>query len=160
MIGMQHVQAQCALTLHGIQPHGDMCHMPSAQAQQQPQRIASPAPCAARRQAASRRVLQPVCFKEGENNGEPPENRVIVVTSGKGGVGKTTATANLGMSIARWEALHAMNVYMSQCQSPRSTACSTALANLEYVLLQRNGQQLPMMDQLHILLVLAGSDTK
>ncbi len=27
--------------------------------------------------------------------------RVIVVTSGKGGVGKTTATANLGMSIAR-----------------------------------------------------------
>jgi Mrp family chromosome partitioning ATPase len=29
------------------------------------------------------------------------ENRVIVVTSGKGGVGKTTTTANLGMSIAR-----------------------------------------------------------
>lgn len=29
------------------------------------------------------------------------ESRVIVVTSGKGGVGKTTATANLGMSIAR-----------------------------------------------------------
>lgn len=28
-------------------------------------------------------------------------SRVIVVTSGKGGVGKTTATANLGMSIAR-----------------------------------------------------------
>jgi septum site-determining protein MinD len=27
--------------------------------------------------------------------------RVIVITSGKGGVGKTTATANLGMSIAR-----------------------------------------------------------
>jgi septum site-determining protein MinD len=27
--------------------------------------------------------------------------RVVVVTSGKGGVGKTTATANLGMSIAR-----------------------------------------------------------
>nr|YP_009105628.1 septum site-determining protein [Xylochloris irregularis]AIT94301.1 septum site-determining protein [Xylochloris irregularis] len=27
--------------------------------------------------------------------------RIIVVTSGKGGVGKTTATANLGMSIAR-----------------------------------------------------------
>ena len=29
------------------------------------------------------------------------ESRVVVVTSGKGGVGKTTATANLGMSIAR-----------------------------------------------------------
>ncbi len=29
------------------------------------------------------------------------ESRVIVVTSGKGGVGKTTTTANLGMSIAR-----------------------------------------------------------
>jgi len=28
-------------------------------------------------------------------------SRIIVVTSGKGGVGKTTATANLGMSIAR-----------------------------------------------------------
>jgi septum site-determining protein MinD len=28
-------------------------------------------------------------------------SRVIVITSGKGGVGKTTATANLGMSIAR-----------------------------------------------------------
>jgi len=32
---------------------------------------------------------------------EPKESRVIVVTSGKGGVGKTTATANIGMSIAR-----------------------------------------------------------
>ena len=29
------------------------------------------------------------------------ESRIIVITSGKGGVGKTTATANLGMSIAR-----------------------------------------------------------
>jgi len=29
------------------------------------------------------------------------DSRVIVITSGKGGVGKTTATANLGMSIAR-----------------------------------------------------------
>src|SRR6476659_69128 len=29
------------------------------------------------------------------------ENRIVVVTSGKGGVGKTTTTANLGMSIAR-----------------------------------------------------------
>lgn len=30
-----------------------------------------------------------------------PRTRIIVVTSGKGGVGKTTATANIGMSIAR-----------------------------------------------------------
>ena len=29
------------------------------------------------------------------------DGRIIVVTSGKGGVGKTTTTANLGMSIAR-----------------------------------------------------------
>ena len=29
------------------------------------------------------------------------EARIVVVTSGKGGVGKTTSTANLGMSIAR-----------------------------------------------------------
>lgn len=29
------------------------------------------------------------------------DTRIIVITSGKGGVGKTTATANLGMSIAR-----------------------------------------------------------
>jgi septum site-determining protein MinD len=28
-------------------------------------------------------------------------SRIIVVTSGKGGVGKTTVTANLGMAIAR-----------------------------------------------------------
>lgn len=31
----------------------------------------------------------------------PIKTRTIVITSGKGGVGKTTATANLGMSIAR-----------------------------------------------------------
>jgi len=31
----------------------------------------------------------------------PQETRVLVITSGKGGVGKTTTTANIGMSIAR-----------------------------------------------------------
>lgn len=36
---------------------------------------------------------------EEENSQNP--SRIIVVTSGKGGVGKTTATANIGMSIAR-----------------------------------------------------------
>ncbi|CAM6021274.1 unnamed protein product [Sphagnum balticum] len=34
-----------------------------------------------------------------EFSGEPP--RVVVITSGKGGVGKTTTTANLGMCLAR-----------------------------------------------------------
>ena len=29
------------------------------------------------------------------------ESRVIVITSGKGGVGKTTAVANIGISVAR-----------------------------------------------------------
>ena len=43
--------------------------------------------------------------KEREARGETPSlykgTRALVVTSGKGGVGKTTATANLGMSVAR-----------------------------------------------------------
>jgi Mrp family chromosome partitioning ATPase len=53
------------------------------------------------RQPLGRRGMKPVAFKEGEDAGEPQESRVLVVTSGKGGVGKTTATANLGVSIAR-----------------------------------------------------------
>nr|YP_009106482.1 septum site-determining protein [Geminella minor]AIT95242.1 septum site-determining protein [Geminella minor] len=46
-------------------------------------------------------------YKEKKNvfnevsNYEDKKNRIIVITSGKGGVGKTTATANIGMSIAR-----------------------------------------------------------
>ena len=39
-----------------------------------------------------------------QENSQPPatnESRVLVITSGKGGVGKTTAVANIGMSIAR-----------------------------------------------------------
>lgn len=39
-------------------------------------------------------------FRESQLTG-PIKTRTIVITSGKGGVGKTTATANLGMSIAR-----------------------------------------------------------
>jgi hypothetical protein len=39
---------------------------------------------------------------EGEEPADAGEARVLVVTSGKGGVGKTTSTANLGMSIARY----------------------------------------------------------
>lgn len=38
---------------------------------------------------------------ESEMVTNPLNSRIIVVTSGKGGVGKTTATANIGMSIAR-----------------------------------------------------------
>ncbi len=55
--------------------------------------------------ASHRQRLPPPCFTEAEDAGEVTENRVIVVTSGKGGVGKTTASANLGMSIARYGAL-------------------------------------------------------
>jgi Mrp family chromosome partitioning ATPase len=45
----------------------------------------------------------PLRFTKGEggDDGDSIEDRVIVITSGKGGVGKTTASANLGMSIAR-----------------------------------------------------------
>ena len=32
--------------------------------------------------------------------------RVIVITSGKGGVGKTTTTSNIGMSLARFGYRH------------------------------------------------------
>nr|YP_009367769.1 septum site-determining protein [Neodangemannia microcystis]ARK14814.1 septum site-determining protein [Neodangemannia microcystis] len=41
------------------------------------------------------------CTNSQNIESTPENSRVIVVTSGKGGVGKTTATANLGMSIAR-----------------------------------------------------------
>ena len=36
-----------------------------------------------------------------QENKVQPESRVIVITSGKGGVGKTTAVANIGISVAR-----------------------------------------------------------
>lgn len=39
--------------------------------------------------------------EELKNSETSIQTRVIVITSGKGGVGKTTATANLGMSVAR-----------------------------------------------------------
>mmetsp|Transcript_22311 Transcript_22311/g.26839 ORF Transcript_22311/g.26839 Transcript_22311/m.26839 type:complete len:364 (+) Transcript_22311:134-1225(+) len=39
--------------------------------------------------------------EEGEVASPPSKPRVIVVTSGKGGVGKTTTTSNIGVSIAR-----------------------------------------------------------
>eukprot|EP00878_Enallax_costatus_P006109 GHUV01006405.1.p1 GENE.GHUV01006405.1~~GHUV01006405.1.p1 ORF type:complete len:348 (+),score=92.84 GHUV01006405.1:154-1197(+) len=53
--------------------------------------------------SSKRMLVQPVRYQEGDGDAIPDttENRVIVITSGKGGVGKTTASANLGMSIAR-----------------------------------------------------------
>ncbi|GLC43084.1 hypothetical protein PLESTB_000864800 [Pleodorina starrii] len=59
------------------------------------------------RQFKSRRHIQAAAFQETEEEGftaspnDMQEARIIVVTSGKGGVGKTTTSANLGMSIAR-----------------------------------------------------------
>jgi len=38
---------------------------------------------------------------DGRSAAAAPSSRVIVITSGKGGVGKITAAADLGMSIAR-----------------------------------------------------------
>src|SRR6476646_838157 len=43
----------------------------------------------------------PIKNLNSNNSSNSILSRVIVITSGKGGVGKTTATANLGMSIAR-----------------------------------------------------------
>jgi len=46
--------------------------------------------------------MQPARFMGTDDSmSEQSENRVIVITSGKGGVGKTTTTANIGTSIAR-----------------------------------------------------------
>ncbi len=48
------------------------------------------------------RMVQVKAFQEAEEEApDSQEARIIVVTSGKGGVGKTTTSANLGMSIAR-----------------------------------------------------------
>jgi septum site-determining protein MinD len=47
------------------------------------------------------RIFKCNTFPENVTEINPKSSRTIVVTSGKGGVGKTTATANLGMSIAR-----------------------------------------------------------
>ena len=50
-----------------------------------------------------KKELSPTLVKASQNpeSSDPNQSRVIVVTSGKGGVGKTTTVANLGMSIAR-----------------------------------------------------------
>lgn len=48
--------------------------------------------------------MPPCALQEDEGATDLPEvteARIVVVTSGKGGVGKTTTSANLGMSIAR-----------------------------------------------------------
>jgi septum site-determining protein MinD len=50
---------------------------------------------------SSRRSRSSTRVAAADNGVDLTEKRVIVVTSGKGGVGKTTACANLGMSIAR-----------------------------------------------------------
>jgi membrane protein implicated in regulation of membrane protease activity len=53
-------------------------------------------------QLARKSRMHPSRFTAAEDSmSEQSMDRVIVVTSGKGGVGKTTTTANLGMSIAR-----------------------------------------------------------
>jgi septum site-determining protein MinD len=50
-----------------------------------------------------KKVMSKISMGENQitNSTNSIDSRVIVITSGKGGVGKTTATANLGMSIAR-----------------------------------------------------------
>ncbi len=48
-----------------------------------------------------RHAVRSAAMEGGDEPADSGEARVIVITSGKGGVGKTTTTANLGMSIAR-----------------------------------------------------------
>lgn len=64
--------------------------------------------CSAPRQVGTgkysrKKVISQVSTSGNEitNSTSIVDSRIIVITSGKGGVGKTTATANLGMSIAR-----------------------------------------------------------
>ena len=45
--------------------------------------------------------VSPICGDQPPHLLSEQDSRTIVITSGKGGVGKTTTTANLGMSIAR-----------------------------------------------------------
>lgn len=82
----------------------DLCNTPAPLPQVVVQRGGVVSRPGAQPQHRRQRPVQPARFMEGEDGAgaaEPTENRVIVVTSGKGGVGKTTASANLGMSIAR-----------------------------------------------------------
>ena len=44
-------------------------------------------------------MIEPL--EKNNHNNHSSETRTIVITSGKGGVGKTTTAANLGMSMAR-----------------------------------------------------------
>ena len=64
-------------------------HPPQFALQMDSNNLSTPYPV----EAASQAITQ--------SSGAPINTRTIVITSGKGGVGKTTATANLGMSIAR-----------------------------------------------------------
>ena len=45
--------------------------------------------------------LEPNQAQAKEIKGETMSGRVIVITSGKGGVGKTTTNANIGTALAR-----------------------------------------------------------
>lgn len=81
-----------------------------ALSQTQPQRCGAPRrhwasarPEQQHQQQQQRRLVAAASAADDEvaDVAEPTETRVVVITSGKGGVGKTTSTANLGMSIAR-----------------------------------------------------------
>ena len=45
--------------------------------------------------------LRVLCYNEAELSGGMPVGEVIVITSGKGGTGKTSLTAGLGAALAR-----------------------------------------------------------
>lgn len=46
-------------------------------------------------------IIKPSVSDEKNNKGETMSGRVIVITSGKGGVGKTTTNANIGTALAK-----------------------------------------------------------
>ncbi|KAF6260515.1 septum site-determining protein [Scenedesmus sp. NREL 46B-D3] len=81
-----------------------------------------------------------------EPSGEQTENRVIVITSGKGGVGKTTTSANLGMSIARLgyknRVLYtAIDILDGECRLDQALIRDKRWKNLSLLSISRNRQR-------------------
>ncbi|PNW75335.1 hypothetical protein CHLRE_12g522950v5 [Chlamydomonas reinhardtii] len=100
-------QAQSASVIHGLRARGGPAQ---TSASRSPFQV--PATCSKRcafscaRASQQRNLVKAAALQGPEDDfaasaNDMTEARILVVTSGKGGVGKTTSSANLGMSIAR-----------------------------------------------------------